>query len=166
MGRRVASLLAASFFGGAMLVATPSLAEQPASPALGTAKMLPGGEWAISRWEGHVTSVGTNSAGGMGLNKLPRILLIEKDADGQVRCRFVSPPADSFPPSASIPKTAGLTKRCVIAPDGISLTTSRTDIELRRSGPDALQGLSKPLTGRGVVASGLSDIQVHLNRAR
>jgi hypothetical protein len=131
---------------------------QPAVP--GEAQLLPGGEWALGRWEGYVMSVGTSGAGTMGLNTAPRLFTIERDAAGRVRCRFATVPPPPHP-------NAGLTKRCVISPQGVSLVTSNSfEIELVRSGPDALQGTSKPPYAVGAQAPGLGGIQVTLSRMR
>ena len=158
-------MLAAAAMGTVMLAlpAPPSSAQQPAAAALGEAQVLTGGEWAIGRWEGHLLHVGT-SAGTMGMTKEPRLFLIDKDANGKVTCRFVSIPASlgSYPPSTAIPATAGLTKRCVLGPNGISLTAANSaQLELNRSGPDGLQGTSKPPTNRPQTAAGLGGIEVH-----
>lgn len=148
----------------------PSASQQPASSVLGEAQLSPAGgwEWAIGRWEGNLLTVGTPS-GGMGLNASPRLLLIDKRGDGTVTCRFLffAPPADPYPPSSAIPPTAGLTKRCVIGPNSISLTTATSAVlELSRSGQDGLQGTSKPASGMGAQAPGLSGIQVSMKRVR
>jgi hypothetical protein len=170
MDRIASSMLAASAIGAATLtLATPSSAQQPGAGALGEAQLLPAEkwEWAIGRWEGNLLTVGT-SAGSMGLNKSPRLLLIDKVGNG-VTCRFlyIPPPSDPYPPSSAIPPDAGLTKRCVIRPNGISLTTSiSAELELSRSGPDGLQGTSKSPYARGAQAPGLGGIQVHMNRVR
>lgn len=152
------------------LTATPSAAQQPASSVPGEAQLssADGWEWAVGRWEGNLLTVGTDS-GGMGLKASPRLLLIDKKGDGPVICRFlfIPPPAEPYPPSSAIPLTAGLTKRCVIGPNGISLTTAISAVlELSRSGPDGLQGTSKSPYARGSQAPGLSDIQVSLKRVR
>jgi hypothetical protein len=171
MNRINSSMLAAAAIGTVMLAlpAPPSSAQQAAAAALGEAQVLPGGEWAIGRWEGYVMSVGTAASGSMALNKDPRLLLIDKDANGKVTCRFLFIPASfgSNPPTTAIPAAAGLTKRCVISPQGISLVTATSfEIELSRSGPDALQGKSKAPDARGSGPPGLGGIQVHMNRVR
>ncbi len=152
---RNARMLVASAMAVATLAlsATQSSAQQPAARPIGEAHLLPGAEWAIGQWEGNVQTVGT-SASSMGL------LTIEKDAAGNFSCRFVTVPPPASP-------HAGLTKRCVIKPNGISLTTAiSTEIELTRSGPDGLQGGSKSSNARGVQAPSVGGIQVYLNRVR
>ena len=114
-------------------------------------------------------SVATAASGSMALNKDPRLLLIDKDGNGKVTCRFLRIPDSSnpYPPTTAIPAAAGLTKRCAISPQGISLVTAASfDIELSRSGPDALQGKSKAPYAMGSGPPGLGGIQVHMNRAR
>jgi hypothetical protein len=155
MNRMASSVLVASVTGVATLAlwATHSSAQRPAAPPLGEARLLSGAEWAIGQWEGEVLTVGS-SAGSAGL------LTIERDAAGNFSCRFVT----AAPPAS--PHT-GPTKRCIIKPNGISLSTAIwTEIELTRSGPDGLQGGSKSSTARGAQAPGSVGVQVHLNRVR
>jgi hypothetical protein len=146
-------MLVASVMGATTLAlsATQSSAQQPAARLIGEAHLLPGAEWAIGQWEGNVQTVGT-SADSMGL------LTIERDAAGNFSCRFVTVPPPASP-------HAGLTKSCVIKPNGISLTTAiSTEIEL--IGPvqtDCKEGRSHRMLG-GVQAPSLGGIQVHLNR--
>lgn len=101
------------------------------------------------------------SAGTTGLNKEPRLLIIDKDVNGKVTCRFLPLPAPGGP-------YAGLTKQCAIGPNDISLTASTSaKIELSRSGPDGLQGrLRTPSGFGGGITPGLTGIQVHMNRVR
>jgi hypothetical protein len=155
MNRMASSMLVASVMGMATLApwATQSSAQRPAAAPIGEARLLSGAEWAVGQWEGEVLIVGS-SAGSAGL------LTIEKDAAGIFSCRFVTaaPPASPH---------AGPTKRCLIKPNGISLSTAiGTEIELTRSGPDGLQGGSTSSTAGGVRAPGSVAIQVHLNRVR
>ena len=161
MDRINSSLLATSAIGAVMLAlpAPPSSAQQPGAATLGEAQLLPGGEWGIGRWEGTLVMIGT-VAGGTSLNKAPRLLTVEKDSAGKLTCRFVPLPAPSLP-------EAGLTKRCVVGPNGISLiSATSTEIELSRSGPDGLQGPAKPPFAVGVQGAGFSGMQVHMNRVR
>lgn len=169
MDRTKSSMLAAVAIGTVMLAlpAPPSPAQQPAAATLGEAQMRAGGEWAIGRWEGNAVWKGT-SAGTLGLTKLPLLLLIDKDSNGKVACRLLAipPPANPYPPSSAVPPAAGLTKRCVIGPNGISLTTAiSSEFELSRSGQDALQGPSKPPNAVGNAVPGGGG-QVHMNRVR
>lgn len=119
--RRVA-FSAACATGAAMLLfsATPSSAQQPAGRALGEAHLLPTAEWewAIGRWEEHLLT----AAGSMGWTRSPRLLRMDKDGGGNVTSRFlfIPPPSDLYPPSSAIPSDAGLAKRCVTGPNGIS----------------------------------------------
>jgi hypothetical protein len=89
MDRVNSSVLAAAVIRA--LSAPRSSARQPDAATLGEAQVLAGGEWAIGRWEGYVTSVGTLASGNSGLNKDPRVLLINKDGNGKVTCRFAHP---------------------------------------------------------------------------
>jgi len=153
MDRIASSIFVASVMSMATLAlwATQSSAQQPAAGPIGEAHLLPGAEWAIGQWEGNVQTVGT-SASFIGL------LTIKKDAAGNLSCQFTIDP----PPAAP---HAGLTKQCVIKPNGISLSTAIwSEIELIRSGLDGLQGGSKSSNARG--RPSLGDIQVHLNRVR
>lgn len=62
---------------------------------------------------------------------------------------------------------AGLTRRCVIGPSGISLTAANTtEIELKRSGPNGLQGKGTPPFAVAQQAPGLSGGKLHLNRVQ
>jgi hypothetical protein len=154
MVQMASSMLVASVMGAATLAlsATQSSAQQRAARPIGEAQSLSGAEWAIGQWEGNVLTVGT-SAGSRGL------LTIERDAAGNFSCRFVTDPPPASP-------HAGLTKQCVIKPNGISLTTVISiEIELIRSGLDGLEG-GTPMSAnaRGVQAPSLGGIQVHLNR--
>jgi hypothetical protein len=155
-------MLASSAIGTVMLLLSvaPLSAQQAATATLGEAQLLPGWEWAIGRWEGNLTMVG-GSAGNTGLTKEPRLLIIDKDVNGNVTCRFLPVPAPNGP-------NAGLTKRCVIGPNEISLTASTSaKIELNRSGPDGLQGRLTTPSGLGWgITPGLTGIQVHMNRVR
>jgi len=160
MDRTSSSMLAVAAIGTVMLAlpVPPSSAQQPAAATLGEAQMLPGGEWAIGRWEGNVLWKGT-SAGTLGLSNYPVLLTVDKDANGKVTCRIHGIP----PPSVPSP---GRTKRCVIGPNGISLTTRDTaEFELSRSGPDGLQGPVKPPFAQGNAVPG-GGAQAHMNRAR
>jgi hypothetical protein len=155
MDRIASSIFVASVMGMATLAlwVTQSSAQQPAARPIGEAHLLPGAEWAIGQWEGNVQTVGT-SASFMG------VLTIKRDAAGNFSCQFVTDPPPASP-------HAGLTRRCVIKPNGISLTTAIwSEIELIRSSPDGLQGGSKSSNARGRQAPSLGGIQVHLNRVR
>lgn len=157
------SIVAATALGAATLAlcAPPSSGQQPAAGAIGEAHLLPAGEWewAIGRWEGTLLmSAGFNN---------PTTLLIDKDSGGRVTCRLIIVPPPSDPPSSAMPSDAGLTKRCVIGRNGISLTTGFLgDLELSRSGTDGLQGASKLPYGRGAQAPRLAGIQLSLTKAR
>jgi len=166
---RTNSLLAAVAIGTVMLAlsAPQSSAQQPAAANLGEAQVRAGGEWAIGRWEGNAVWLGTSS-GTRGLTKRPLLLLIDKEGNGKVTCRLLAipPPANPYPPSSAVRPADGLTKRCVIGPNGISLTTAiSSEFELSRSGQDALQGPSKPPNAVGRQGPGEGG-QVHMNRVR
>jgi hypothetical protein len=160
------SIVAATAIGAAALAipASPSSAQQPAAGAIGEARSLSAWEWAIGRWEGHLLM----SAGSKSPVTSTRLLLIDRDSSGGVTCRFlVPPPSERNVLSNAIPSDAGLTKRCVIRPDGISLTTDLSgDLELIRSGPDELHGAPKMAYARGTKTQGLAGIQVRLTRLR
>lgn len=160
------SIVAATVIGAAALaiLALPSSAQQPAARAVGEAHLLSAWEWAIGRWEGNLLM----SAGSKGPVTSPRLLLIDKDSNGGVICRFFAPlPSEQNLLSNTIPWDAGLTKRCVIGPDGISLTTDLSgDLDLIRSGPDELRGAPKLAYARGTQTQGLAGIQVSLTRLR
>ena len=101
---------------------------------------MAGGEWAIGRWEGNAYMVGAYTAtGAMGLNTRAMLLQIDRESSGRVTCRF------SFvPPLAQ--NNPGQTKRCVLGPEGISLTSIiGVDVDLKRSAPDRLTGKAKAL---------------------
>jgi hypothetical protein len=142
--------------GTAFALAIVASCYAPEAVAQGTpAEMLPGGEWALGRWEGNVVSVGT-SAGTAGLSRSPRTLIVQKDAAGTVTCLwFIS----------DDPKSRRWTKNCKIGKDGLSLeTAAKSVIELGRSGGDGLKGRFVP--AGPVVAGTGSGQQVHLNRAQ
>lgn len=118
------------------------------------ARMLPGGEWAIGQWEGSLHTVGTSS-GTTGLASNPRILIIRKDANGRVDCFF------------SAPGRLGPTTQCTIGQDRVAFVTGASaEIELRKSGPDTMQGTSKPQAARGRMSPGIGDIVVTMKRAQ
>jgi hypothetical protein len=158
MSRLTVFARAACAIGTMTLPLSEPSAQQSVTPNRGDAQVLPGGEWAIGRWEGKLLSVGT-SAGALNLNKRPVLLRIDRESDGKVTCRlaFVPPPTPD----------AGLTRRCVIGPNGISLTAANTtEIELRRSGPNGLQGKGTPPFAVAQQAPGLSGGELHLNRVQ
>jgi len=160
------SIGAATAIGAAALaiLASPSTAQQPAAGTIGEAPSTSAWEWAIGRWQGDLLM----SAGSKRPVISPRLLLIDRNSSGGVTCRFLAPsPSEQNVLSNAIPSGAGLTKRCVIRPDGISLTTDLSgDLELTRSGPDELHGVPKSAHGRGTHAQGLAGIQVTLIRLR
>jgi hypothetical protein len=93
------------------------------------AEPVPAGGWAIGYWQGNIMAPET-SAGGSGLGKSPRALVVERDGSGTVICRWLG---------HSEPTT--LTQRCRVRKDGITFVPwSGSEFELFRSGPDALQG--------------------------
>jgi hypothetical protein len=93
------------------------------------------GDWALGRWEGAIfpNYVAT------GLSSEPRIMIIQRLADGKVGCRWATP--------ASLGQT-GWAPRCHIKPASISLTTTAdSEVELDKAGNE-LEGrmLSKTST--------------------
>jgi hypothetical protein len=121
------------------------------------AQMLPGGEWALGRWEGQLVRIGTSS-GTIGLSQSPRTLIVQKDAAGAVTCLwFIS----------DDPKSRQWTKGCKIGPNGISLETSAASVvEMSRSGQDTLQGRFVPAGPVAASGAGIGGSQVHLNRVQ
>ena len=116
--------------------------------------MLPGGEWAIGRWEGSLHTVGTSS-GTTGLSSEPRVLIICGDSAGRFDCFF------------AVAGRLGPTTRCEIGPDSVSFVTAfPAVIELRRTGPDTMQGTSRPRVAMGRIAPGIGDIVVAMKRVR
>jgi hypothetical protein len=128
------------------------------SVAQGTSgQMLPGGEWALGRWEGNLVSIGTSS-GTAGLHQSPRTLIVQKDATGEVTCLwFIS----------DDPKSRQWTKNCKMGPNGVSLETAAASlVEMSRSGQDGLQGRfvpAGPVAGSG---AGMGGSQVYLKRVQ
>lgn len=121
------------------------------------AQMLPGGEWALGRWEGNLVSIGTGN-GTAGLSQSPRTLVVRKDSSGTIICLwFIS----------NDPKSRQWTKNCIVGPNGIKLeTAAKSLVDMSRSGQDGLQGRfvpAGPVAGSG---AGMSGSQVHLNRVQ
>lgn len=119
------------------------------------AQMLPGGEWALGRWEGNLVTIGTSS-GTAGLRQSPRTLIVQKNADGTITCLwFIS----------NDPKSAQWTKNCLVGPNSIKLeTAAKSLVDMSRSGQNGLQGRfvpAGPVAGSG---AGMSGSQVHLSR--
>ncbi len=90
-----------------------------------------GSEWAIGRWDGHITRLGgAGGAANSGLQTEQRVLIIAKTGAGLI-CRW----------SFSETVTQELTRRCRIGANSISLVTlANTDVELTRSGENSLTG--------------------------
>jgi hypothetical protein len=90
-----------------------------------------GGNWAIGRWDGHLTRLGgAGGAGNSGLQTEPRAMIVSRTRAG-LSCRWSSP--------ASV--AMDLARKCRIEAGSISLVTSaNSDVELTRSGESSLTG--------------------------
>lgn len=85
------------------------------------------GDWALGRWEGYLFPNYT----AVGMSTEPRILIIQRLANGMVGCRWAIP--------ADLPKV-GWAPRCQITATSISLlTTADSEVDLDKAG-DGLEG--------------------------
>jgi hypothetical protein len=117
------------------------------------AQMAAGGEWALGRWEGNLTGVGSSG----GATQSPRTLIIEKNGAGIVTCLWFI---------TNDPNSQRWTEGCTIGQKDITLETSaRSSVELSRSGQNSLQGKFKG-AGAAAANSGLSTTYVHMNRVQ
>jgi hypothetical protein len=82
------------------------------------------GDWALGRWEGYIfTNYHATS-----LKPEPRILIIQRQPDGKVGCRWAIP--------ENLPKV-GWAPRCRITAIGLSLeTTANSEVVLDRTGAE------------------------------
>ncbi len=90
----------------------PAFAQPATTRPLGTADMQSGGEWALGRWEGTISRVGTSS-GNMGLAQESRTLIIEKDGTGATKCYWFVSNTSKYP-----------TKSCKVTASGTSLVSA------------------------------------------
>jgi hypothetical protein len=89
------------------------------------------GDWALGRWKGMLTA----NVGGIGLQSLVRVLIIEKTPDGRVGCRFTDPAYADHAPWVD---------HCSITANTITMRTrANSSITLGRSAPNRLEGRSR-----------------------
>lgn len=142
-------------FGWALAIAfaaQPSAAQDASRFASGPAEVLPGGDWAIGYWQGNLVKIGTGG-GTAGLTKSPRTLVVEREASGGVACRWLG-----HGPSTP-------TQRCQLGKDRVAVVmSSGSEMDLSRSGPDALQGIVRWKGATGASGAGMTGTQVFLNR--
>ena len=93
------------------------------------------GDWALGRWEGYLYANYGNTA----MSSDPRIMIIQRLANGKVGCRWATP--------ADLPKV-GWAPRCRIGATSISLlTTADSEVDLDKAG-DELEGRMRSKNSR------------------
>jgi hypothetical protein len=102
------------------------------------------GDWALGRWNGLVVR---NAKGGTAIDTVSFVLIIRKQQDGKVVCRFA--PIQYADVAPWVPE-------CAITADSVGLTTLTINgvnarVRLSRTGRDGLEGNMIAVAGSSIV---------------